>query len=205
MQAPETGAPAFGTEDRTFDHFRPPLPADEEGRVAAHETRSRSWTFVSHLRTRVGVRIRRPSDQIRPAIQGHLTDGRDRPAPVALRIDADAPCALACSSRRIHGVSWLQADIMRPQSFQMVRILSLRSASRQIGPTFDRFAQGESARCQFTRSSSPGFDKFVPGRQTRVIFSLVLNSVRQNACRKQVCSDMSSISCATSSGSDVSR
>ncbi len=41
--------------------------------------------------------------------------------------------------------------------------------------------------------------------QTRLIVSLVFISVLQNACRKQVCSDISSISWATSSGSEVSR
>lgn len=41
--------------------------------------------------------------------------------------------------------------------------------------------------------------------QTRLIFSLVFISVLQKACRKQVCSEISSISWATSSDSEVSR
>lgn len=40
---------------------------------------------------------------------------------------------------------------------------------------------------------------------TRVTFSLVFRSVRQNACKKQVCSEISSISCAVSSDSEVCR
>ena len=44
-----------------------------------------------------------------------------------------------------------------------------------------------------------------PVGQTRTTFSFVLRSVRQKACRKQVCSEMSSISCAVSSDSEDSR
>ena len=103
------------------------------------------------------------------------------------------------------GGTWLQVAIMRSPSCQTIRHLSQRPASRKLGRLSIQFAQGESVRNQFVRSRSPGFGEFLPGRQTRVTFSLVFNSVRQKACRKQVCSDMSSISCATSSGSDVSR
>lgn len=44
-----------------------------------------------------------------------------------------------------------------------------------------------------------------PHHQTRLTRNLVFRSVRQKACRKQVCSEISSISCAISSDSPVSR
>ena len=134
-----------------------------------------------------------------------MTGGRDGLAPVAQLADLDMP-PRALFPISVDSWRCMTPGSHHPSAIMPVGLAAVRSVRIPPNrPNFDQFAQCESVRRQFTRFRSPGVVEFLPGRQRRVIFSLVFNSVRQKACRKQVCSDMSSISCATSSGSDVSR
>lgn len=160
--------------------------------------------LILRLRFPASVQDHRLADRAGPAIHENMTGGRDGLAPASRLADMDTPRPLmpiSMNSWRCPAPGTHHAPVVMPDTLEPVRTAGIPPNR----PHLDQFAQGESVRRQFIRFRSPGFVEILPGGQARVIFSLVFNSVRQKACRKQVCSDMSSISCATSSGSDVSR
>ncbi len=203
--SPGVGFAGHGSDGRPFGRCRPSTSV----RKMQLSRRTRSPFAVLNVHPPPAVSCRRPrSSTCRPGRAGDPGEHGRRPrwtcASSATRRHGHVPRPLLLISMN----SWRRpapgshhASAVMPDGLEPVR----KAGIPPNRPNFDQFAQCESVRRQFTRFRSPGVVEFLPGRQRRVIFSLVFNSVRQKACRKQVCSDMSSISCATSSGSDVSR